>query len=90
MSIFSKRIRSIEIFENMQKSQTKETTPLKERFSKDLEEKKRFSIKMPTKSLINIGTFELSSKSKDTEAFCVKLKNDYEQLLKNIKYQFNI
>ena len=88
-SIFSKRVRLIEAFENMQKSQIDEITLFKERFLRDLEEKKEILDKN-AKSLINIKTLELSSKSKDTEAFYMQLKNDYEQLLNNIKYQFNI
>ena len=87
--VVSKKARFIDALKNIQKSQIEEYKLIKKRFIRDLEEKKQ-NIEENTKSLINIKTLELSSKSKETKEFYSQLKNDYESLLKNMKNQFNI
>ena len=87
--VFSKRERLIGALNDINQSQIDEFKLMKERFIRDLEEKKEI-LENNMMSLINIKTLELSSKSKETKEFYTQLKEDYERLLDNIKSQFNI
>ena len=86
---FSKAYRLQEALSQVKSNQIEEFTSIKERFVRDLEDKKR-AFENNFVSLINIKTLEVSSKTKETKEFYIQLKKDYENLYNNIKIQFNI
>ena len=87
--IFNKKAKLIEALNNMKNSQIDEIKLIKKRFIRDFGDKIE-PIKNNIMSLINVKTLELSNKSNETKQFYRQLKNDYENLLKSIKKQFDI
>ena len=89
IKMFSNKAKLIEALENLKESQINEIKLMKERFLRDLKEKKD-TLENNTSSLINIKTLELSNKSDETKKFYVQLKEDYMHLLDGIKKEFNL
>ena len=89
IKMFSKKAKLIEALNNIKESQINENKLMKKRFLRDLQEKLE-NLRYNTMSLINIKTLELSNKSNETKVFYIQLKNDYENLLNNIKNEFNL
>ena len=87
--MISNHAKLVDALEDLRDSQKNEITLMKERFLRDLKEK-RDNIKSNTSSLINIKVLELSDKSDETKQFYIQLKKDYEHLLNNIKKEFNL
>ena len=86
---FSKSYRLSEALSTVESNQIEEFTSIKERFIRDLEDKKR-GFESNIVSLINIKTLEISSKTQETKNFYIQLKKDYENLYNYFKAQFNI
>ena len=87
--IFNKKAKLIDALNNMKNSQIDEIKLMQKRFMRDLNDKIE-TIKNNIMSLINVKVLELSNKSNETKQFYTQLKNDYENLLKSIKNEFNI
>ena len=85
----SKKAKLVEALTNIKESQINENKLMKERFMRDLQDKKE-NLRSNTMSLINIKTLELSNKSDDTKEFYIQLKNDYENLLNSIKKEVDL
>ena len=87
--ILSKKIKLIVQLEEMKKIQLEEIQLYKERFLRDMENKKR-NLENYAMSLINIKILESKTNKEKIKEFYIQLESDYKELLNNIKIKFNI
>ena len=73
----------------MKKIQLEEIQLYKERFLRDMENKKR-NLENYAMSLINIKILESRTNKEQIKEFYIQLESDYKELLNNIKIKFKI
>ena len=87
--IVSKRERLIEKLNEIKNNQLKEIGLYKERFLRDLENKKN-ELENYALTLINIKILELKANKEEIKEFYIQLEKDYKALLNTIKSKFKI
>ena len=85
----SKRDRLIEKLNEIKNNQLKEIKLYKERFLRDMENKK-MELENYALTLINIKILELTANKEEIKEFYIQLESDYKALLNTIKIKFKI